>query len=367
MKKQKNKRKEKYISKSNQLYVDPHMETRKEQNVIMPLFMSLFCGAGGSSLGYTWADYKEVLAVDYDKHAVKSFKNNFPGVPVLQWDLEEHSPQDLLDELKMKPGELDLLDGSSSCVNLSPANINAELYATSNKLFWKLSLFVGVIQPKVFLFENVEGLLHDRNLGILLEQKRRLNMLNYVWGYAVFSAENYEVPQERKRVIFVGIRNDVYEKSSKGSFFPTPNFDDLDRLSISSVLPDLSGCSPGQFKDDFRFGNRPFCTITAGMSLWVYDKEVDKRRPTIPELMVASSFPVNFKLEGSIADQWERIGNAVPPKLIRAFARTLNENFLNPYLTSNNHKKEDYEKLQIISNHFKQHGFKVVKDVKLPF
>ncbi|HKC69037.1 MAG TPA: DNA cytosine methyltransferase, partial [Bacteroidia bacterium] len=237
----------------------------------------------------------------------------------------------------------------------------------SNKLFWKLSLFVAVIQPKVFLFENVEGLLHDRNLGILLEQKRRLNMLNYEWGYTTFNAEEYEVPQERRRVIFVGIRKDVYEKSSKGSFFPTPNLDDLDGLSISSVLPNLIGCSPGQFKDDFRFGNRPFCTVTKGTSLWVYDKQADRRRPTIAELMVASSFPVNFKLDGPKGEQWGRIGNAVPPKLIRAFARTINENFLNPYLTSNNHTKAEYEKLKIISNHFKQHGFKVVKDVKLPF
>ena len=357
----------KHIVPDNNRYIDPNTERRQEEGLIKPLFMSLFCGTGGSSLGYRWADYKEILAVDYDEHAVQCFAANFPDVPVKNWDLVEKSPENLLTEMNVKVGELDLLDGSSSCVNLSRSNTEAELYAISNKLFWKLALFVAEIQPKVFLFENVEGLLDKRNLGILLEQKRRLNTLNYVWGYAVFKAEEYGVPQQRRRVIFIGIRKDVYIKSSKASLFPLPNPDGAAQMALSKVLPNLSGCSPGQFNDDFQFGNKPMCTITKTASLWVHDKEGIKRKPTIEELKVASTFPANFKFHGSFTQQWARIGNAVPPKLIQAFAQNLNVNFLNPYLASDNHTKKEYEKLVMISNHFKQFGFKKIKDSKLKF
>ncbi len=77
-----------------------------------PTVISLFAGCGGSSLGYSMAGYRELLAVEWDDHAVETFKLNFPGVPVWHGDIAGLSVEECLRITGLKPGELDVLDGS---------------------------------------------------------------------------------------------------------------------------------------------------------------------------------------------------------------------------------------------------------------
>lgn len=356
----------KFLSLDAYYYNDSNKSLRTEDDLVKPLFLSLFAGTGGSSLGYHHAGYKEVLAIDNDSHAVECFRQNFPDVNVKPWNLEIKTPNDVLEELRLKEGETDTLDGSSSCVNLSGANTQAKLYATSNLLLLKLAQFVAEIQPKTFLFENVKGLLAKRNRALLLEFQRRLNMLNYVWGYVLANAEEYGVPQARRRVIFIGVRNDVYLKATVKNFFPQPNLSEVKNLALNNVLKNVIGYSAGQFADTFCYGNRPVCTITKTASLWLYDQNGYRRKPTTDELKKLSSFPDDFKLPGSRNAQWARIGNAVPPKLIEAFAKNLNSNFIQPYLASEFHLKDDYDRIAKIADYFKRNGFKEQK-VKFKF
>ena len=83
--------------------------------------ISLFAGCGGSSLGYSMAGYRELLAVEWDDHAVETFKLNFPDVPVWHGDIAELSVEECLRLAGLRPGQLDVLDGSPPCQGFSTA------------------------------------------------------------------------------------------------------------------------------------------------------------------------------------------------------------------------------------------------------
>ena len=80
-----------------------------------PTVVSLFAGCGGSSLGYSMAGFRELLAVEWDNRAVDIFKLNFPSVPVYLEDIRSLSVRHCLGLAGLRPGELDLLDGSPPC------------------------------------------------------------------------------------------------------------------------------------------------------------------------------------------------------------------------------------------------------------
>ena len=80
-----------------------------------PTVISTFAGCGGSSLGYQWAGFNELLAIEWEKNAVETFKLNFPNIPIWQKDITKVKGKDILKFLKLKKGELDVLDGSPPC------------------------------------------------------------------------------------------------------------------------------------------------------------------------------------------------------------------------------------------------------------
>ena len=86
-----------------------------------PTVISLFAGCGGSSLGYSMAGFRELLAVEWDDHAVATFRLNFPDVPVYHGDIAKLSVEECLRLAGIEPGELDVLDGSPPCQGFSTA------------------------------------------------------------------------------------------------------------------------------------------------------------------------------------------------------------------------------------------------------
>ena len=84
-----------------------------------PTVISLFAGCGGSSLGYSMAGFKELLAVEWDNNAVETFKLNFSDIPVFHGDIAKCSVDWVLQTTGLKPGELDILDGSPPCQGFS--------------------------------------------------------------------------------------------------------------------------------------------------------------------------------------------------------------------------------------------------------
>ncbi|MGP8216802.1 MAG: DNA cytosine methyltransferase, partial [Bacteroidia bacterium] len=282
------------------------------------VFNSLFSGCGGSSKGYELANMLELLAVEWDENARESFSLNFPDVPLKGWDISQLTGKQILDTIGLQPGELDVFDGSPPCQGISTANRSRNPFDARNSLYLKTIKLINEVQPKVFVIENVSGLVKGSMKGFFNLVVDELKKLDYYCQYQVLRANEYGVPQARERCYIIGLRGDIYRKVGKLPLFPEPDLETAKRMRVCDVLPHIQAFSPGQFQDRITSSTRPFCTITKTASAWVYDENGLRRKPTIAELKVLSSFPKDFKLVGSFNQQWARIGNAVPPNLAKA-------------------------------------------------
>lgn len=312
--------------------------------------ISVFAGCGGSSLGYKKAGYKELLAIDFDKNAVETFKLNFKNVPVWERDITQVKANEILEFCKIKKGQLDILDGSPPCQGFSTSgkrNVND----TRNVLFEQFVRLVNDLQPKVFIMENVSGMIKGKMKGMFIEIMQTLKGLNYNVKCKLLNAKFYEVPQSRERLFFIGIRKDLNVDPT----FPEPlkkvitvkealinvklseivipsgeillNYDNIKVGSDLASYYDSLGLKRKYFNVKKININRPSNTITKlfskGMSGLLHPKE--KRFLCINELKRLSSFPDNFILTGTFREQWARVGNAVMPNQMYYIAKHIKE------------------------------------------
>jgi DNA (cytosine-5)-methyltransferase 1 len=170
-----------------------------------PKAISLFCGAGGCSLGFEKADYDIIFATDIDKAALETYKKNFPTTRILAADINQIDFDKLLNDLNISVGELDFLIGGPPCQGFSTAGLR----------FWDdprntlLKSYVNTldkIKPKWFLMENVEGLLTADNGNYLYEATKAFIDLGYKVRVEKVYAHEYGIPQRRKRVFVIGNR-----------------------------------------------------------------------------------------------------------------------------------------------------------------
>ena len=122
-----------------------------------PTVASLFAGGGGSSLGYSMAGYREVLAADFDAHACATLRLNFQGVEVHEGDVAALRPERVLEAGGIEVGELDVLDGSPPCQGFSTAG-KREVGDARNRLFMEYARLLGALRPRAFVMENVSGM-----------------------------------------------------------------------------------------------------------------------------------------------------------------------------------------------------------------
>lgn len=165
----------------------------------------LFAGCGGSSLGYKWAGFKEILAIDFDRNAVETFKLNFPEIPIWEKDIKEIKGTDILNFCNIQKGELDVLDGSPPCQGFSMAG-KRNVYDKRNDLVLEYIRLVDELQPKVFVMENVSGMIKGTMKGLFKEYMLKMKELNYEVKCKLMNAKYYNVPQSRERLIWIGIR-----------------------------------------------------------------------------------------------------------------------------------------------------------------
>jgi DNA (cytosine-5)-methyltransferase 1 len=162
--------------------------------------LDLYCGMGGLSLGFALALGAKITGLDIDKWAVETYNlnlNRFGCKAVVQ------------DILKWEPkGEFDLVIGGSPCQPFSLANTKKR--GEDHPLFPTFPRFFDVVlelRPKVFMMENVKGLITKTFARYLVQQLSRVQ--DYYVKYAVLNAVNYGVPQKRERLFVVGIRKDL--------------------------------------------------------------------------------------------------------------------------------------------------------------
>jgi DNA (cytosine-5)-methyltransferase 1 len=167
--------------------------------------ISLFCGAGGCSLGFRQAGYEILLATDIDRAAVSSYRTNFPETNCVEADIQKLDFSKILQDLELAVGELDILIGGPPCQGFSTAGLR----------FWEdprnslLKQYIHVLRttrPKWFLMENVEGLLTANKGKYIYEVVTALIECGYQIRVEKIYAQEYGVPQRRKRVLIIGNR-----------------------------------------------------------------------------------------------------------------------------------------------------------------
>jgi DNA (cytosine-5)-methyltransferase 1 len=178
-----------------------------------PTVISTFAGAGGSSLGYSMAGYRELLAVEWDDNAVETFKLNFPGVPVYHGDISELSVDECLSMAGTQPGELDILDGSPPCQGFSTAGKRI-MDDPRNQLFREFVRLLRGLRPKVFVMENVSGMVKGKMKLVFVDILKELKASGYQVSARLLNAMYFHVPQSRQRMIFIGVRDDLGIKPS---------------------------------------------------------------------------------------------------------------------------------------------------------
>ena len=175
-----------------------------------PTVVSTFAGGGGSSLGYHQAGFEELLAVEWDDDAVQTLRDNFPDLPIYHGDIYALSVEECMSLAGIKKGDLDVLDGSPPCQGFSTTG-KRNFTDPRNTLFGEFVRLLEGLKPKVFVMENVKGMIKGAMKQIFLQIMAALRGAGYHVEAQVLNAKFYGVPQSRERVIFIGVRKDFYK------------------------------------------------------------------------------------------------------------------------------------------------------------
>ena len=279
-----------------------------------PTIISTFAGCGGSSLGYKWAGFKELLAIEWDQNAVDTFKLNFPDVPVWQKDIREVKGKEILEFTGLKPGQLDVLDGSPPCQGFSMARGKRSVTDDRNDLSYEFIRLINELKPKVFVMENVAGMVKGKMRGRFKEIMIALKETGYNVRCKMMNSVYYDVPQSRQRLIWIGVKSGEPK-------YPEPNQKNIYPKKLDSVYSKYSEIRYGDviIKED-----RPAVTVTtAGRLFWNKNEQIG-----LNSYKYISSFPLDFKFIGPFNQVKDRIGNAVMPKFMEHIARTIKNKIL---------------------------------------
>lgn len=313
------------------------------QVVEKPTVISTFAGCGGSSLGYKMAGYHELLAVEWDDNAVETFRLNFPEVPVYHGDIAALSAEKCMELAGVKAGELDVLDGSPPCQGFSTAG-KRKYDDPRNSLFKEYARLLAGLQPKVFVMENVTGMVKGHMKQAYLAIVRALRDCGYRVKGEVLNAMYYGVPQSRERVIVIGVREDLGIEPSH----PKPQTRPMSlRQALKNITPSkepppkITPLRAKRWKETKRgdahkerfsllrlHWDKPAPTILKVSGSGGHFHPDEPRLLTISELAACASFHSPYRFPPNWLQAVERIGNSVPPNLMRAIALHIKDNIL---------------------------------------
>ena len=340
-----------YTTEKNDIHIDLDnlsIESDEEEFIIIPKkkmsntksinVIDLFCGCGGMSKGLTDAGLNIIAGIDVWDKAINSYKKNFHHQAICQ-DLTKLPPEKFDDMYNKEHKQVDLIVGGPPCQGFSIAG-KRDTKDPRNSLFMEYVKYINYFNPKAFIMENVIGILsmktekNEKVIDIILSQ---LN-INYNCIVTKLYASDFEVPQNRRRTIIIGIRKDLNIIPNE----PEPILSVENRIPVKNILlpkneVDLSyylsekallgiqnkknkakenGTGFGAQFLDFE---KPSFTIPArywkdGYDALVKYNDTEIRRLTIKELKRIQSFPDDYILEGSKKDIIMQIGNAVACK-----------------------------------------------------
>lgn len=308
--------------------------------------ISTFSGCGWSSLGYQMAGGKILLAVEMDNNAVETYKINFPETPIYHGDIHNLTVDKCLEITGLQSGELDILDGSPPCQGFSTSG-KREFCDPRNQLYNEYVRLLKGLYPKVFIMENVSGLVKGKMKLIFKDILIELKEAGYNVKVRLMNTKYYNVPQSRQRLIFIGVRKDLNITPShpKPQTKPVTVKQALNGIKPDNIFPNLKYLIPylklmkqgeqaskyhpkGNYFNSIRLhNNKPAPTLQkSGFKQYIHP--IENRPIDIKEAKIIQSFPNNFKFIGKYEAQWARIGNSVPPLFMKAIAIHVHKNIL---------------------------------------
>jgi len=194
--------------------------------------LSTFAGGGGSSTGYRLAGGKILAINEFVPEAQNTYRENYPNTLIIPGDIKKLTGKDFMINTGLKPGELDLLDGSPPCSAFSMAgsvshgggNTHADAFGKTKQysdikgvsnvedLFFEFLRIADELKPKVIIGENVEGLTMGEAKEYFHKIQNTFEQIGYLVVADVLNASYFGVPQARKRCFFIGVREDVADK-----------------------------------------------------------------------------------------------------------------------------------------------------------
>ncbi len=352
--------------------------------------ISLFSGAGGMDIGVTQAGFDTLAQIEIDPHCCDTLRFNATkerrNTIVYEGDIRQIDPKQLMLDLLLDEGELDLLCGGSPCQSFSQIGKQKSLDDERGLLLFEFARFARVLKPKVILMEQVKGLLNapdreGKKGGVCERLLAELRDLGYHCRMRVVNAAEYGVPQLRERVFVVAMREGIEfefpdpthrnpektssmfglppyttvgdvicglpEPSPKGGYQPEDSHFDVtpagDRRRMHGVpegsylakelhLPIEQRCGLAK-KDTTKFKrmhrNKPANTLRCGE---IFYHPLDDRYLTPREYMRIHGYPDTYYLMGPIRgrsgqvknlDQHRQVANSVPPPLARSIAENI--------------------------------------------
>lgn len=336
--------------------------------------IDLFSGAGGLSYGFEMAGFNILLGIDNDEKALETFRRNHKNAKTICGDITQITyKKDIKDLIGNQT--IDVIVGGPPCQGMSLSGPR-KFDDPRNKLYLSYIRLVQEINPKAIVIENVPGLVALFKGQIKDHIIQEFTKMGYSIQYQILKADDYGVPQSRRRVIFVGIKNGVFHYpepqnnkvtcsmalndlpplidslgEEKADYICSPQ-NDYQRLmrekssavynhiaanhsekvkNIIALVPDGGNYKdlPPEYRESRNFhvawtrfnSQKPAPTIDTGHRHHFHYKY--NRVPTVRECARLQSFPDHFIFLGNKTQQFRQVGNAVPPLLARAIAISL--------------------------------------------
>ena len=338
--------------------------------------IDLFCGCGGLSYGFEKAGFDVLIGIDNDAKALETFELNHEGAKSICGDITNISYDGDIKPL-IGNKQIDVIIGGPPCQGMSLSGPR-KFEDPRNKLYLSYIRLVEEIKPKAFVIENVPGLVGLFGGQIKDSIIEKFTNMGYKIKYKILCAADYGVPQNRRRVVFVGMKDECFEYPQPTSKIVTCEMalSDLPKLEhdigienaeyiskplneyqrlmrknstnvknhiaaqhsekvrkIITLVPDGGNYKdlPDEYRNSRNFhvawtrfaSNKPAPTIDTGHRHHFHYKY--NRVPTVRECARLQSFPDDFIFLGNKTQQFRQVGNAVPPLMAQAIAEKLLE------------------------------------------
>lgn len=297
--------------------------------------VSLFCGAGGLDLGFEQAGFHTIWANDFDSNACKTHQN-WSDAEIVCGDISKIDVNEIPDS--------DIILGGFPCQGFSLSGPR-KIDDSRNVLYKHYVKIVKAKQPMMFLGENVKGLLTMVGGMVMEAIIEEFSQCGYDVFYQLLNARDYNVPQDRERVIICGIRKDLNIKEFELPVarkikvtmrdvlwgMPEPHADDVCDAPYSSRYmsrnrkrdwDEVSYTIPAMAKQVALYPGSPDME-KIDKDLWKFGETGITRRLSWREAAAIQTFPRYLEFYGDLVSKYKQIGNAVPVRLAECIATHL--------------------------------------------